>query len=559
MPADHTGCHRIDELDLETPLILMPDTVVQIQLRIGSLENDHRSITIHSRPATGQPWRRHAQGTLGNTTGSPSAGAEPWPPADDLIDTTDLYDRFADHGYDYSPMFRGLHTVWRHGNAIHAEATLPPHSTEQTNDFGIHPALLDAALHALAAATPLGLGIVRKHATGQVWLPLSFTGIELHALGATTVRVVLAPTGKHTAAVTLFDPTGTPVASIDSLTLRRLPDLTALRNRASTLSPASRGPLPTEHRPRASAAVTSGTHYSTELPDEHHNWEDILTEQLGEVLKVPADQIVGSLPPWLDRLALPWHRRDARATARLHEVIYAAIDARRGSTTDHADLLTALLNARDPASNKPQLSDRQIVETILGLLLGGMDTTAAALSWTWFTLAEHPDIRRRVHAEIDGVLQGRHATYADLPRLELTARVVTEVLRIWPPSWLVTRVATMDTQLGEYSIPAGTNLVYSPYIIHHRADQYADPDLFDPDRWLPGHAIPRYAFLPFGAGGRKCIGETLATPDTILTLATIATRWRLERISDCRVRPKVGAFSGPRRLKMRVVARTSSA
>ncbi|WP_238815895.1 cytochrome P450 [Nocardia brasiliensis] len=265
------------------------------------------------------------------------------------------------------------------------------------------------------------------------------------------------------------------------------------------------------------------------------------------------------LPPWLDRLALPWHRRDARATARLHEVIYAAIDARRGSTTDHADLLTALLNARDPASNKPQLSDRQIVETILGLLLGGMDTTAAALSWTWFTLAEHPDIRRRVHAEIDGVLQGRHATYADLPRLELTARVVTEVLRIWPPSWLVTRVATMDTQLGEYSIPAGTNLVYSPYIIHHRADQYADPDLFDPDRWLPGHAIPRYAFLPFGAGGRKCIGETLATPDTILTLATIATRWRLERISDCRVRPKVGAFSGPRRLKMRVVARTSSA
>nr|WP_275106795.1 cytochrome P450 [Nocardia brasiliensis] len=264
------------------------------------------------------------------------------------------------------------------------------------------------------------------------------------------------------------------------------------------------------------------------------------------------------LPPPLDRLRILGNRRDDLANSRLHETIYAAISDRRAKATDEGDLLTALLSARAPESDEQQLTDSQIVDTIMAFFIGGVDTTAATLAWALHMLAQHPEIEKDLHAEVDAVLAGRYATFADLPRLPLTTRIINETLRLWPPVWLLTRIATTDTQLGKYVIPAGTNIVYSPYIIHHRADLYPDPDRFDPDRWLPDRRIPHEGFIPFGGGGRKCIGDSLGAADAVLTLATITSRWRLQQHPRHRVRPKLATFIAPRGLHMRVIARRTT-
>jgi cytochrome P450 len=158
---------------------------------------------------------------------------------------------------------------------------------------------------------------------------------------------------------------------------------------------------------------------------------------------------------------------------------------------------------------------------------------------------------------VDAVLGGTPASYTDIPKLELTCRIVTETLRLYPPAWFSTRMVTTPTRLGDHTLPAGTSIAFSPFVIHHRGDLYDHPETFDPDRWSPsGFTTTRHAHIPFGGGARKCIGDTFAMIESSLILATIAARWRLEPVPGRRVRHLLGAVLRPRELVMRPVART---
>jgi pentalenene oxygenase len=263
-------------------------------------------------------------------------------------------------------------------------------------------------------------------------------------------------------------------------------------------------------------------------------------------------------PPPLDRLPTPGNRRYHRARARFRHTVATIIADYRATGIDHGDLLSILLITQDdPATaggESQGLSDTEISDQVITFLFAGLESTAMALGWALHELARHPDIRQRLHNEIDTVLSGTTATVDDLPRLELTARIITETLRLHPPGSMFTRTVSADTRLGGYPIPAGTTLVYSPYLIHHRPDLHPNPEHFDPDRWT-GTQPARDTFIPFGAGARKCIGDTFAAIEASLALATITAHWELTHIPGTRVRPAMSAVLQPQGLRMRVSAR----
>jgi len=264
------------------------------------------------------------------------------------------------------------------------------------------------------------------------------------------------------------------------------------------------------------------------------------------------------IPP-LRRLPTPGNVRFYRTLARLRAVTSRLVAERRASGADSGDLLSALLAARDPEDASQGLSDDEIYDQVGTFLLAGIDTTGNLVAWALHLLAAHPDIEDRLHAELDTVLGGGDvATYDDLPRLELTGRIITETLRLYSPSWLLTRTVTRATRLANHAIPVGTTVVVSPYFLHYRADLFDRPDEFDPDRWLPARAaaVPRDAYIPFGAGARQCIGNQFGLVEGVLALATIAARWRLRPLPGQRVRPSLAGSVRPRSLRMRAVART---
>jgi cytochrome P450 len=266
------------------------------------------------------------------------------------------------------------------------------------------------------------------------------------------------------------------------------------------------------------------------------------------------------MPSWALRLPTPGNLRYQHAVTRLRRTAAMVIAERRASGADHGDLLTALLTARDDAADgAPALTDAEITDQLVIFYLAGTESTAVTLSWALYLLARHPGIQHRLHAEADTVLAGRlAATYDDLPRLELTGRIVTETLRLYPPAWMITRTVTAGTRLGDHLLPAGTPLLYSPYLIHHRGDLYRRPEQFDPDRWAPGQPQPpRHAIIPFGSGARKCIGDTFAITEATLTLATIAARWHLHTPPGSRpAHPtRAASLQPPRDLRLRITAR----
>ncbi|MEU5696756.1 cytochrome P450 [Actinosynnema sp. NPDC020468] len=293
---------------------------------------------------------------------------------------------------------------------------------------------------------------------------------------------------------------------------------------------------------------------------------DLLDPEALRQSREDADAIVAGMftrmlvPPAVTRLPLPANRRFDRARTRLRRTVAGIVAARRVEGGDRGDLLSALLVARDAESAEGEraLSDDEIVDLALTLHLAGSETTATTLTWALHLLAGHPEVERRLHAEVDEVLAGRPAGYADVEALAHTGRIVTETLRVRSPGWLFTRVVTVDTTLGGHRLPAGTTIAYSPYLIHHRADLYADPERFDPDRWDPAlHAPPpRTSFLPFANGARRCVGDRFSLVESVLALASIAARVRFEHLPGAGdVRPAAAIVMRPRRLRMRVLAR----
>lgn len=241
----------------------------------------------------------------------------------------------------------------------------------------------------------------------------------------------------------------------------------------------------------------------------------------------------------LARLPLAANREFEGALSRLHALINGIVGDYRQAAEDRGDLLSALLAARDDESGG-RLSDQEVHDQVMTLLLAGVETTASALTWAWHLLSVNPAAEARLHAEVDEVLAGRTPTYADVPDLAHTQRVFTEALRLYPPAWMYSRTVTEDTELGGHRLAAGADVLISPYVIHRIPGLFPDPEAFDPDRWLPERAgdVSRGSYLPFGAGSRKCIGDVLGTTEATLALAALASRWRLRPVPGSRIKPR---------------------
>jgi cytochrome P450 len=209
-----------------------------------------------------------------------------------------------------------------------------------------------------------------------------------------------------------------------------------------------------------------------------------------------------------------------------------------------------LLRARDETGES--MSNQQIHDEVLTIMSAGTETTMVALSWAFYVLGARPDIEKRIHAEVDDILDGRPAGLDDIPRLNYVGRVIQEVLRVYPPVWVLTRRTVADVDLGGHHLPANADVFFSPYALHHDPGLFTDPDTIDPDRWLPKQAddIRRGTCIPFGSGIRKCIGESFATVEATLALATLASHWRLRPIPGRPPQPTAHATYFPANLRM---------
>lgn len=260
----------------------------------------------------------------------------------------------------------------------------------------------------------------------------------------------------------------------------------------------------------------------------------------------------------LEKLPLPPTRRLHRAKATLDATIYRIIEHHRAAGTGD-DLLSMLLMARGDEENGNGMSDLQLRDEVLVIMLAGYETISNALSWTWYLLSNHPKVEERFHAELDRVLEGRAPTLADVDQLVYTRMILAEALRMYPPVWFLDRRALADFEIGGYRVPAGSTVLMSQWLIQRDAKYYPDPFHFDPMRWTPeAQALrPRFAYFPFGTGPRLCIGEAFAWMEGVLLLATIGQRWFVRTRTDEQVVPQPGLNLRPKGgIQVRVHTRT---
>jgi cytochrome P450 len=235
----------------------------------------------------------------------------------------------------------------------------------------------------------------------------------------------------------------------------------------------------------------------------------------------------------------PVSRSFSDARKRLDRVMYALIAQRRSDPAERDDALSMLLEASDPETGY-RLTDEQVRDEAMTLFLAGHETTANALTWTWYLLARHPEIEARVHAEVDALAAVRDPLAA-LGSLDYTRRVFREAMRLYPPAWIIGRETTQDVTLaGGYELPKGITVFACPLTLHRHERFYPNPLAFEPDRWLAAD-IPQFAYIPFGGGARRCIGEEFAWAEGTLALAIMAKRFRfvLESERELELEPLV--------------------
>lgn len=238
------------------------------------------------------------------------------------------------------------------------------------------------------------------------------------------------------------------------------------------------------------------------------------------------------LPRWVPT---PLNRRVNAAVAALDEVVFSIISARRRGGEPRHDLLDTLLAAQDDGGQG--MSDEQLRDEVTTLFLAGHETTALALAHTLYLLAKHPEIERRLVAELDELLGGRLPTVEDAPKLRYTRQVIEESMRLYPPAWTTGREVGREIEIGGYRIPVGAQLLISQWVVHRDPRFFPDPEAFDPDRWSPERArqLPRYAYFPFGGGPRVCIGNHFAMLEATLLLAVLVQRHHFELLPGQRL------------------------
>ncbi len=270
---------------------------------------------------------------------------------------------------------------------------------------------------------------------------------------------------------------------------------------------------------RIVAQALFGTNISADVATVGQSF-NILNEQLSERFKT-----LRLLPPILPT-ANDRAYRNARTS--LTTVVASIIEQRRRNPSESNDLLSMLMDAQDEDTGE-RMTDAQLRDEVMTLMLAGHETTATALTWTWALLAQHPEVEATLHAEVDSVLDGVPPTMADLSKLQYTRMVIEEAMRLYPPIFIVSRKAEQDDIIGRFRIPKGTGVAISPYVTHRHPSFWENPDTFDPTRFTPERSAgrPRFAYLPFIGGPRQCIGNTFAMAEAQIILATLAQRYRL--------------------------------
>lgn len=278
---------------------------------------------------------------------------------------------------------------------------------------------------------------------------------------------------------------------------------------------------------RLTLAVVARTLFGTDLPAGESRG---ITQALAGTL-AQFDRVFSPLLPITQRLPLPATRRFRAAHDTFDRLVYGLIERRRAEGASGPDLLSMLLRAQEAGAG---MTDTQVRDEAITLFLAGHETTSNALTWTWYLLSRHPDIREEWHAEVETVVGDRPATPADLPHLPFTDAVLHEAIRLYPPAWAIGRTVLEPHTAGGYPVPAGATVVVSPWLLHRDARWFQEPAAFRPHRW-PAGPDPRHAYVPFGAGPRVCIGEPFAWMEAALLLVTIGQRWSLDLAPSHRV------------------------
>ncbi len=274
-------------------------------------------------------------------------------------------------------------------------------------------------------------------------------------------------------------------------------------------------------------------------------------EEIRDALSEILDQFERSVLPQADRADFE------HALSRLDAAVYRIIQERRATGQDHGDLLSMLLLARDEEDGHT-MTDVQVRDEAMTIFLAGHETSANAMAWSWYLLAQHPEVEAQWHAELEEVLAGRAPRMEDVPRLPLTGRIFSEALRLYPPLWAVGRRALQDCEIGGYAIAAGSVILLSSYVTQRDARWFPEPTQFKPERWTAEARAerPKFSYFPFSAGSRACLGEAFASMEGVLCLAALAQKWRLEIIPQHRIalQPQL-TLRARHGIKMRAVPR----
>ena len=217
----------------------------------------------------------------------------------------------------------------------------------------------------------------------------------------------------------------------------------------------------------------------------------------------------------------------------LTKLVAQLIERRRAEPEEHFDYVAMLMAARDKETGEP-MGARELIDEIMTLIVAGHETTASGLNWSWYLLSQHPEAEARLHAELDAAPELAAPTLAETEALAYTSQVVNEALRLYPPGWLLSRRTIGADVLGGFEVPAGTNVLLPLYLLHRHPRYWKEPDRFWPERFAPEHEAerPRFAYMPFAAGPRHCIGETFALYEMLMHLYKVARRYRLVHVPD---------------------------
>jgi cytochrome P450 len=217
----------------------------------------------------------------------------------------------------------------------------------------------------------------------------------------------------------------------------------------------------------------------------------------------------------------------------LTKLVAQLIAQRRASDEEHFDYVAMLMNVRDKESGAP-MGERELIDEILTLVVAGHETTASGLNWTWYLLSQHPQVESRLHAEIAAATDMPAPTLSEMEGLRYTRQVIDESLRLYPPGWVLSRRTIEADELGGYPVPAGTNVLLPLYLLHRHPHFWKNPEAFEPERFAPEQESerPRFAYMPFAAGPRHCIGENFALYEMLVHLYKVARRYRLRYVPE---------------------------